>query len=315
MNNLIILDKKKHKVNHKISTSIMEKDLDAIRYEKFKQKFLSDNSYNTFYKEEIQSKALFLIIKNIFDAADKYSIINLINFIYNDGWDINNTDVKTDKKNRAQKNVELSYDMLFILENEYQKVRYKLVINAKDQNNTAIIIFKEILDNMSKNIISFFASRADKDKKGKHIINDNPCIVMFCANMLVPDVLEVSLINDDREFLHKFNVLKGWKFDFKKLYENGLYILFPLKIFDLEKRINNMLNCEAGYENAACEICRFFKTVNNYLCKLKESSSISNKSIYNINMICFELLTNINKNLDTEKIKMKIFEEIKYSIG
>ena len=315
MINLIILDKKKNKFNHRNSTSIIEKDLEIIRSEKLKEKLLAGNNSNTYYKEEIESKILFSIIKNIFYISDKYSIINLINSIYNDGWDTNNTEVIIAPKDKKQKNVEVAYDMMFILENEYQKVRYKLVIKAKDHNNTAIIIFKEISDKSSKNIISFFANRDDKDKKEKRTINDNPYIILFCANMPVPDVLEVSLTNDDRDFLHKFNVLKGWKYDFKKLYENGLYILFPLKIFDLEKRIENMLNDGVSYENINYEICRFFRTINNYLRKLKEDNSISDKSIYYINMMCFELLNNINNNLDTEEIKIKIFEEIKYFIG
>lgn len=315
MDNIIILNNIKSKVNNKKSTSIIEKDLENVRNRKFKEKFLLDNKFSVNDEKEKASRILSSIIKKIFCISDNAAIINLVNSVYNDGWDKNNTKVSVINEPKEAESIELAYDILFILENEYQKAQYKIVIKAKEQDNVAIIIFREVLDRGSEKIISFFTNKDDINKKNKSTKNDDPFIIMFCSNMPSPDVLEVSLTNNDRTFLHKFNVLKGWKYDLKKLYEYESYILFPMKIFDLEKRIKNMMIDSVDYENINYEINRFFRTINNYLRKLKEQKDITDRSIYEINMICFELLNNINNNLNTEEIKIKVLKEIICLIG
>ncbi len=303
--------KKKNQINSKYSRSIIEETLESHIYDEFKEKFLNRNVIYNIEKKNKSEKLLCDIIKRIFTLNNKIAIVHLINSIYNDGWDINNTALTILEDFNLSKKIEIAYDLLLILENEYQQAQYKIVLNVKDCDNLAIIIYRELNEDSVENILSIFKNNLDYNEKNKLFNkNNNPYILMLNSNMLVPDVLDLTLNNNDKTFFYKFNILKGWKYDLKSVYESNCYLLLPLKIFDLGKRIYNMLYDFIDDETISFEVKRFFVEMNKYLNKLKDSAFLTQEAIYEANVICFEILNNIYEDIDTSEISRQILKEV-----
>ena len=60
---------------------------------------------------------------------------------------------------------------------------------------------------------------------------------MFNSNIEVPDVYEFKSDFEGENIDYKINIMKSWKYDFKQLFEKNMYLLFPMKVLDLRKRL------------------------------------------------------------------------------
>lgn len=316
MNKLIDLDfiQKKKKISFKKAKeirSVIEETSENHTYDKFKEKFLSRSELYNIDKKNKSEKLLYSIIKRIFTLDHKNEIIYLMNSIYNDGWDINNTAVTIIEDFAQSQKIEIAYDLAMVLQNEYKKTKYKIVLKVKDYDNLAIIIYREEDEHNINNVVSFFRNNKNKAENSEAGNNkNNTYIIMLNSNMLVPDVLDLTLNNNDMTFFYKFNILKCWKYDFKIMYEQKLYLLFPIKIFDLGKRICNMMYDFVDDEMINFEISRFFVEMNKYLNKLKEEGCVSQETIYKTNSICLEILSSMYEDVDISNISRKVLEEV-----
>ncbi len=297
--------------NVKKIKSLIEETSENHVYDKFKEKFFSSDELYNIDKKDKSQKFLCSIIKRVFTLENKTGIINLVNSIYDDGWDINNTALNIRDDFKASNKIEIAYDLAMVLQNEYKQVQYKIVLKVKDYDNLAIIVYRELNSSSIDNVLSFFKNNGDKlENKELYKNKNNPYILMLNSNMLVPDVLELTLNNQDTTFFYKFNVLKGWKYDFKAMYETNLYLLFPLKVFDLGKRVSNMMYDFVDDEMINFEIIRFFKEMNKYLKKLEKDSFISESAIFVTNTICFEILSNMYESIDLLEVSKHVLNEI-----
>lgn len=325
MNKLILLNEiKKEKMKSsnyslKINKIKNEQEDDDKSYIDFKEKFncLQDreeiiNLDDKGIKYSKNEKNLNKIMKKIFLLKNNIPIINFINSIYND-------DLSTSTKLEYIKNKKVVnksevillknsiYNVRILAEDGYKKIEYKIQFQAKDDENLAIII-NRTNHAETKNIISL------NKKKKEHSLNhslkeySDRCIIMLNSNIEVPDVCEFKSNADGENTDCKVTVIKGWKYDFKQLFENDMYLLFPMKVLDLKQRLISISDEFTTKELIKDEIIRFFKVMNRYLKRVKEMNLITEKDINELNLIAIDLLN----NFITEK--NNIFVDIKRDI-
>jgi len=57
----------------------------------------------------------------------------------------------------------------------------------------------------------------------------------------VPESYDIIIRNPKGEqLLYSSRVLKYWEYDLDLLYKNNMYLLFPLKVFEVRKKIGNV---------------------------------------------------------------------------
>lgn len=258
---------------------------------KFEDKFINKIKIYDINQKSESEVELLSIIKELFYFDNKTPIIDFFNSLYCDGMQTSNSSIEYIDVNQE---IEKESDIKIQIENEYKKIQYKIEFRIEDYENLGIIISRDELYNKSNKIISLFGeSQVLKKKNNKLELNKiNPYIIMLNSNMEVPDVLEFKS-NNDNNYSYKFNILKSWKYDLKKMFDENMYLFFPLKIFDLKKRLFNMGDDPICDELIRYEIVRFFREMNIYLKKVKEKDAISQSDIDKFNSIASTLLLNV----------------------
>lgn len=278
------------------SISLNNGDIEKIKYNKY-------------------DKKLNKIMKRIFSMDNKALIIEFINSIYNDDLSINsNIEYINDKKTISSNEVIIlknsNYNIRFLLEDEYKKFEYKIQFETKDDQNIAIIITKVNLSNYN-NIISLNKKKKEYEKKDLDESlkgNFTKCIVMLNSNMEVPDIFEFKSDFSGINSTYKVNIIKGWKYDFKQLFEKNMHLLFPMKVLDLRKRLLSINEELLSKDLIKDEISRFFKDMNKYLIKIKDMNLITGKEVNELNSIATDLLNHFTRE------KNNIFIDIKRDI-
>lgn len=331
MNKLILLSeviKGKTKIkNELVKFSKVESEQKNSResYVTFKEKFkfCKDNeesiSLNNGDIEKIKyskyEKKLNKILKRIFSIDNKVLIIEFINSIYNDDLSrcsrieyINNKETISNNELISLKNS--NYNIRFLLEDEYKKFEYRIQFETTDDQNIAIVINKIDLSNYN-NIISLNKKKKEyykDDLNGSSEANFTKCLVILNSNMEVPDIFEFKSDFSGINSTYKVNIIKGWKYDFKQLFEKNMYLLFPMKVLDLRKRLLSINEELLSKDLIKDEISRFFKDMNKYLLKIKEMDLITDQDISELNSISTDLLNHFTKE------KNNIFIDIKRDI-
>lgn len=277
------------------------KQIENIKtYVNFEKKFnsLKNNNYFIDLKsnQNKYEKKLNNIIKRVFSFNNKLPLIGFINSVYNDelGQD---TKIKYMNNNNEISSKNSIYNVRILAEDDYRKFEYEIKFEAVDDQNIAIIISKMNCDNNCSNIINL--NKIKKEYKDEDTVNlskgskdsHNRVLIMFNSNIEVPDVFEFKEESDGKNIEYKINVMKSWKYDFKQLFENNMYLLFPMKVLDLKNRLLTISQDVLSKELIKDEIVRFFKDMNRYLMKIKEKNLISEKDITDYNLIAIELLT------------------------
>lgn len=298
MDKLLFLKRVVKKNPHENKCDRIIEDKVERRYYKFEDKFINKNGFYYISKKNESEIELLEIIKNLFYFDNKVPVIDFFNSIYCDGWEALNSIVRYIESSKESKE---EFDIVIQIENEYKKIKYKINFKIEDNENRAIIIFRDDLSKESNKIISLFGGKqALRNKNSKAELNkNNPYIIMLNSNMEVPDMLEFK-INAENTHSYKFNVVKSWKYDMKKMFDENVYLFFPLKIFDLEKRLFNISDESVCHDLVRYEVVRFFREMNNYLKKIKEKGIISQNDMHELNSIASNLLLNIiNKETQT----------------
>ena len=256
------------------------------------------------------------ILKRIFSLDNNIFLIDFFNSIYNDDLSAN-TRIKYIKNKDIINNDEVIvlrnpiYNVRILAEDEYKKFEYQIQFQTKDDENIAIIISKIDLTDSCNNIVSIKNKRREyeKDNMGK-IIKEKytRCLIMLNSNMQVPDVYEFKSDFEGQNIDCKVNVIKSWKYDFKQLFEKNMYLLFPIKVLDLKKRLLSISKEIESKELVKDYIVSFFKDINKYLEKIKDKNLITDKDINEINLISIDLLNHFIKE------KNNVFVDIKRDI-
>ncbi len=299
MDKLLFLKKGRKKESYEDKCDRIIEDKVERRYHKFEDKFINENGFYYINEKNKSELELLKIIKTLFYFDNKAPLIDCINSMYCDGWEVSNSIVRYIENSQDLKE---EFDIVIQIENEYKKIKYKINFIVEDNENRAIIIFRDDLSKESNKIISLFGEKQTLRKKStkSELNKNNPYIIMLNSNMEVPDILEFKA-TEGNGYLHKFNIVKSWKHDMKSMFDENEYLFFPLKIFDLEKRLFNISDELVCHDFVKYEVGRFFREMNNYLNKVKEKGIISQNDIHDLNLIASNLLLNI-MNKDTQTL-------------
>ena len=131
---------------------------------------------------------------------------------------------------------------------------------------------------------------------------------MFNSNIQVPDVYEFKSSFKGENIDCKINVIKSWKYDFRHLFEKNMYLLFPMKVLDLKKRLLSISTEMNSRDLIKDYIVKFFKDMNKYLNKIKDKNLITDKDINEMNLIAVDLLNHFIRE------KNNVFVDIKRDI-
>lgn len=312
MNKLVTLSEiRREKKESSLSGNINSKDellSNTEEYFNFKNQFCKDYFARKTNNEEYSKKntinlinadSLNEAINKIFLLNNKKPFIDFVNEIFGDclGTNCEVNYVYDDKsivfiKNGILKNP--SYDIKISVKDDYRLFEYNIQFQTDDYENIAITISKNNIRSKVINVINL------EQKKRQYRINDTKkdrlsnrsdlYLIMVNSNIRVPDSYEVKEECNGSSISYKFNIFKGWKYDFKDLYEKNLYLLFPLKIFDLKKCISYMKNSGYSEDLIKKETSRFFNEMNKYLNMVKEKTSIDDTDVSEFNIISKQIL-------------------------
>ena len=274
--------------------------------------FMDSNCGKSNYNK--YEKRLNGILKRIFSLDNKILLIEFLNSIYNDELSAN---TRIEYIKNAVNHDEMiilsnsSYNVRILAEDEYKKFKYQIQFQIKDDENLAITISKIDLTNNCNNIVSLKKKirEYEKDNVSKSTKeNYTKCLIMLNSNIQVPDVYEFKSDFDVQNMDCKVNVIKSWKYDFKQLFEKNMYLLFPIKVLDLKKRLLSISQEIEAKDLVKDYIVRFFQDMNKSLNKLKDKNLITDKDINKINLIAIDLLNHFIRE------KNNVFVDIKRDI-
>ena len=278
------------------------------------ESFMDSNCGKSNYTK--YQKRLNEILKRIFSLDNKILLIEFFNSIYNDDLSAN-TRIEYIKNKDIINSDEVvslrssSYNVRILAEDEYKKFEYKIQFQTKDNENIAITISKMDLTNNCDNIVSLKKKRIEyqKDNVNK-IIKENytRCLIILNSNIQIPDLYKVKSNYEGQNMDFKVNVIKSWKYDFKQLFEKNMYLLFPIKVLDLKKRLLSISQEIESKDLIKDYIVNFFKDMNKYLKEIKDKGLITDKDINEINLIAIDLLNHFIKE------KNNVFIDIKRDI-
>lgn len=270
------------------------------KYSNFNNKFCKGH-FNSNNINLIDVNILSEFINKIFLLSNKKPFIDFVNEIFDDclGTNCEITYVN----NGSQQNVEsrilnnLNCNIKVLARDYYRVIEYSIQFCTEDYDNIAIIISRNKLSSEDTNIINLEQKKHKykiKNTNHKQLSNGlDSYLIMVNSNIRVPDSYEVKEENGGDNICYRFNILKGWKYDFKNLYKNNLYLLFPLKVVDLKKHITYMKEFEYSNETIDKEICRFFDEMNKYLNMIKIKKRIEDEDIKEFNIISRQILKTI----------------------
>ena len=259
-------------------------------------------------------KKLNKIMKRIFSLDNKILLIEFFNSIYNDDLSAN-TRIEYIKNKDIIDNDEVmilrssSYNVRILAEDEYRKFKYKIQFETKDDENIAITVSKIDLTNNCDNIVNLKNKRREyeKDNVSKSVKeNYARCLIMLNSNIEVPDVYEIKSNFKGQNIDNKVNVIKSWKYDFKQIFEKNMYLLFPIKVLDLKKRLLSISQEIESKDLIKDYIVEFFKDMNKYLKKLKDKNLITDKDINEMNLIAIDLLNHFIREKNNVFVDIKI---------
>lgn len=258
-------------------------------------------------------KNLNTIMERIFLLNNHSILIEFINSIFNDDLSLN-AKIKYMNNKKTLSNDEIiflkesSYNIKVSSEDEYKKNEYRIKFEIKDEHNIAIIISKkELLNN--PNILSL-------NKKRQEYVNANnsgndytECLIILNSNIEIPDSYEFVKNLEGKDVTCKIRIIKSWKYDFKQLINNKMYLLIPTKVIDFMKIVLRMSNDTLCKEETKKEIkndiIRFYKDMNKYLNKIKVEGLITQNDINEITILSVDLFNEFIRDKNNIFIDMK----------
>lgn len=310
MSGLILLNEvrdEKKKSQLLISDKIKNERVCEESYITFEEKFnlFKDSKESDDLNNERvgNEKDISLIIDRIFLLNNDTLIINFINAIYNDNLNIN-TQIRCIENSPIVISQNLNYNIKIFAQDEYRNFEYEIQFKTSDYENLGIIISKKDLTN--NNIVTF-----SKRKNNSNIMSNSKecqdkCMIILDSEVQVPDVYERKSSFNKKNIKDKINVVKGWKYDFRRLFEEKMYLLFPLKVIDLRKRLLDINSEAVSKKMIKDEISIFFKDMNRYLKRIKSADLIMDRELNKMNLIAIDLLNSLINDENDISINLKM---------
>ncbi|HEY5561584.1 MAG TPA: hypothetical protein VIK72_07465 [Clostridiaceae bacterium] len=189
------------------------------------------------YRSRIQ---LDKIMKSLFYIHNKKPVIDLLNSLYGDniGYSAKLTYLNKEMINESihKTAVLISHECDMLIKVDFRGKSYEYILEFQTQNDKSIGIrlFRYSFELKVQSI---------NDLNVNPIIIDlpNPYVIMLEENKNVPDLQEIIIrIPNGEQLKYSSRVLKYWQYDLDLLYKNNMYLLFPLKVFQVRKKINKI---------------------------------------------------------------------------
>ena len=320
MNKVVLLSEirkeKINNINRLLKDNIVENEQEDNKksYVNFEKKFDSLKNKNYFMdlknNQTRYEKKLNTIIERIFSFSNKMPLIEFVNSIYNDELS-KYAKIKYIKNNQTPNLKSCVYNMRILAEDDYRKFEYEIKFETVDDQNIAIIISKIDYENSCRNVINLNKKKKEYENDNMDNLNKelndncNRFLIMFNSNIEVPDTFEFKEESEGENIEYKVNVMKSWKYDFKQLFEKNMYLLFPMKVLDLRKRLLTISQEVISEELVKDEIVSFFKVMDKYLTKIKDENLISEKDTNEYKLIAIDLLTYFIKEKNNNFVDIK----------
>lgn len=256
------------------------------------------------------------IIKDLFILENKRSLIDVINYICNDGLSHNaEIDYLYEQDNIKYKNKvflfeEIFYDIRILAKDNKRRFIYEIQSKTKNNENISIRILKYDFKFNSGQSISINQENNTEIVERIYTKPTKLYEIVLNSNIEVPDIYNLNIEINNKKLEYKVNVLKSWKYDFKDLYEKNIILLLPLKVLDLRDRLiiikneikklpeNNIriLPQKTRLKNyIKDETYRFFYKMNLFIEKASYQGMLYEKDILKFNLTAIELLTYLNE--------------------
>ncbi|KOA18744.1 hypothetical protein CLHOM_30280 [Clostridium homopropionicum DSM 5847] len=189
------------------------------------------------YKSYIQIDA---IMKKLFSIKNPIPIIDFLNSIYGDnisyGAKISYSDKEIiNRKNSSSKLVSFYADMYITITDDNEVYEYALEFQTIFDKEIAVRIFRYSFERAVK--------LADYSK-AKEVIKlkmPEPYIILIEEAGGIEDTIKLEMeFSKGVTLKYYIKVLRYWTYDLKKLYEENMYLLYPLQIFKLRKKMNEV---------------------------------------------------------------------------
>jgi hypothetical protein len=191
------------------------------------------------------------IMKKLFTLQDKRPIIDFLNAIYEDGLSYDakisysNTEI-INTKNFSVQYVSFHADMFITVEEGNSIFEYAIEFQTAFDKDITIRMFRYSFER---------AIRLDyhRDKNTIKLRFPEPYMILLEEEKDLLDEITMEIHIPKKDILSfKINVLKYWNYDLSKLYEENMYLLYPLQIFNLRReleRLKGRINKETERKN------------------------------------------------------------------
>jgi hypothetical protein len=199
-------------------------------------------------KEEFTALEMDGILKRLFMIKDKVPIIDFLNSIFKDNLSYNakisygNTEIINDKLklntsiSQRKNYITFHADLYLRVEDNKETYEYAIEFQTVFDKEIAIRVFRYSFERA----ISLDYYR----EKNRIILNfPEPYLILIEEDKDVGDTLTLELRVPKRDsYEFDIRVLRYWNYDLEKLYEENLYLLYPLQIFRLRKEMEQVYN-------------------------------------------------------------------------
>jgi hypothetical protein len=201
-------------------------------------------------KEEFVALEMDGILKRLFMIKDKVPIIDFLNSIFNDNLsydakisygntEIINNNPKIVRKKRKSMTLRKNYitfhaDLYLRVEDNDEAYEYAIEFQTVFDKEIAIRIFRYNFERAIS--LDYYRD------KNRIILNfPEPYLILIEEDKDVSDTITLELrVPKRNSYEFDIKVLRYWNYDLDKLYEENLYLLYPLQIFRLRKEMDQV---------------------------------------------------------------------------
>jgi hypothetical protein len=201
-------------------------------------------------KEEFLALEMDAILKRLFMIKDKVPIIDFLNSIFNDNLSYNaeisygNTEIVNDKLKvggkksnslpRRKNYITFHADLYLRVEDSKETYEYAIEFQTVFDKEIAIRVFRYSFESAIS--LDYYRD------KNRIILNfPEPYLILIEEEKDISDTITLELRVPKRDsYEFDIKVLRYWNYDLEKLYEENLYLLYPLQIFKLRKEMEQI---------------------------------------------------------------------------
>ena len=214
-----------------------------------------NEDYSILCESESERINLDEIVKSLFGASKKV-LVRMMNSLFSEDFDPELTDVTVENSEFIGGDFGVIRGDLFyrIVKNE-KPIHYHVEIQTLYDKTMAIRMFEYGLGKATE------LEKYDRQEVSV-LFYPKQKVIFIEENKSVNDVLEMTIVFPDGQLVnYKVPVMKYWQYDNKKLIEQKLYMLLPLQVFKLRKKLQHLKSKQEETLNCILEVKSIAETV------------------------------------------------------